>query len=334
MMIFRLYYRLSELVSHCKPRARMSVPPGAIAMDGAANATSRNTINMFPRAASLVLRQSHTCSTGPSSSESDESVSLVYATNLDARLGVVKDIESHHHWTDFSSIWISPSRAASKPTKNSLLVCWYPKHVKFDLPVGDVKATADELCRKITLDMARQHLASGIAVDTETLENSKSKGCKEAIFFVDAFEQRMQKLSLSGESVFPSEMSDNERQSVLAKLSDKTGFSSANIRVQPFAALFGSDDECVKCCEYNLMAAFHNFFMTRGGCVFCPTADFAVQQAKKPNVHGCDLELFYGMTYCTHMEKGMQWQMAGMLGGLGGGNKGSVSSKDCNARLA
>ena len=61
-----------------------------------------------------------------------------------------------------------------------------------------------------------------------------------------------------------------------------------------------SDGRCVKCCEYNLIAAFHNFYMTHGSCVFCLTADFAVQQAKKLNVHGCDLKLSYGKSYCTH----------------------------------
>jgi hypothetical protein len=38
---------------------------------------------------------------------------------------------------------------------------------------------------------------------------------------------------------------------------------------------------------------------------------------------------------CTAWKRSkMYWQMAGMLGGLGGRNKSSVNSKDCNVQLA
>jgi hypothetical protein len=105
----------------------MLVPPGAIAMDGAANATSRNTINiLLLRATNVIIWQSHVCSKkGPFISEFDETVSLVYVTNLNDHLGVLKDAESHHHWTNFSSIWISSSMPPCKKTYQWHIACWY-----------------------------------------------------------------------------------------------------------------------------------------------------------------------------------------------------------------
>lgn len=312
----------------------MAVPPGAVALDGAANATSRNPVNMFPRGASVVLRKSHDCSKGPSSSESNETVSLVYATNLDRRLGVIKDIDDAHHWTDFSSVSINPSMPAEGP-KDSLVVFWYPKHIKIELPEGDLNVSlqADELCHQMTLETARQHMANGIMEDSEIFQKAKANSCKEARLFVEAYEERMSSLRKADHSVFPLQLSGGERQSLLAKLSEKSGVASTRISVQPFAALFGGDDECAKCCDYNLMAAFHTMIMTRGDCVFCPTSDFVVQKAKKPNLHGCALELSYGKSYCTHLAKETQWQMQNMFPGLGGSGT-TTSAKDCKVRLA
>jgi hypothetical protein len=98
-----------------------------------------------------------------------------------------------------------------------------------------------------------------------------------------------------------------------------------------------SDGRCVKCCEYNLIAAFHNFYMTHGSCVFCLTADFAVQQAKKLNVHGCDLKLSYGKSYCTHtMEaKGngcSGWQADHQGGDFWNQNDLFLSQNDCESK--
>jgi hypothetical protein len=131
--------------------------------------------------------------------------------------------------------------------------------------------------------------------------------------------------------VFPPEfVSEEEHQTILAKLAEQTGVDAAYINVQPLSALFESDkDKCDKCHEARLMAAFQNLIMSRGGCTFCHTSDFVVKSAKKPNVHGCDLEIAYdGRTYCVHVSKEMQWQMMGMLPGMFGGGGGNAPKKN------
>lgn len=339
----------SELLSHCKPRPPMATrrlvnaSGGAVELDPSSNATSRNSINMFPRAASIVSsHQSHVCSTEPSSSASDEPalVSLVFDTNLNDRLGTVKDVDDAHYWIDFSTIWKNSSMPAETP-KDSLVVFWYPKHVKFLLPANvEVSRQADELCLQLTMEKARMHLASVVVEKGEAFQESNKRACKEALQFVSDYEETMQNLSAKQNSVFPPNFSDDECKSILAKLSEKTGVAQVNIRVQPFSALFSSDGKCAKCCEFNLMTAFHDFLMTQAGgsCIFCPTSDFTVQKAKKPNVHGCDLELRYSKSYCNHNEKETQWQMVEELSARFGrpllGTGGGTSSKDCKVRLA
>lgn len=127
IFLCQFYFAWSQPLQASKPCAQMLVPPGAIAMDGAANATSRNTINiLLLRATNVIIWQSHVCSKkGPFISEFDETVSLVYVTNLNDHLGVLKDAESHHHWTNFSSIWISSSMPPCKKTYQWHIACWY-----------------------------------------------------------------------------------------------------------------------------------------------------------------------------------------------------------------
>lgn len=331
-----------ELVAHCQPRISTGLPPGAVALDGAANATARNTVNMLPRGVQTSLRngQTHECCTyDKSSSEenSNEMVTLVYATNVGSCLKVLQNVNDVHDWTDLGTIWISSSEPTEKhPKDSSLLILWYPKHVMFQLPVADdgdegaaiTRLQANELCRQMTLEMARPHLASTLMGHNGELD--KSKACPGALRFVESFEKRLHELRVADESVFPPSMSqEEERQTILAKLAEETGVDFAYINVQPFSALFRSnDDQCDKCHEARLMAAFQNLIMTRGGCTFCHTSDFVVKRAKKSNMHGCDLEIAYdGRTYCIHVAKEMQWQMMGMLPGMFGGARGGNAPK-------
>lgn len=125
-----------ELVAHCIPVITVGLPVGASPLNGQPNATFRNPVNMYPRGIQAALRQTHDCSNQPTESKMEDIVSLVYATQLDGCLRMIQGVDDAHHWTDLSTAWITGG-TNTKPD-DKVVVFWYPKHVKLDLPSGNL----------------------------------------------------------------------------------------------------------------------------------------------------------------------------------------------------